>query len=213
MRGLRNTSVAGRVGLAAVLLSALYLLSDVIEAIQGGFSDGQLVLTLVAEAAVPAFVIALYLVQRPAIGRLGRWSAIGYAYSFLFFTGTVVYALVDHTKDYATLSDRLNPWMTLHGAIMVLAGLAFGYAVVRAAILPRWTGVALGAGVVLVAVSQNMPEGIQVVAAAIRDLGFFGMGASLLHASMSAAASQDSANRQHGEGLSTPPLLTADRAS
>jgi hypothetical protein len=213
MRQLRNTSVAWRVGLAAALFSALYLLSDVLEAIQGRFSDGQLVLTLIAEAAIPAFVLALYLVQRPAIGRLGRWSAIAYAYSFIFFTGTVLYALVDHTKDYATLSDRLNPWMTLHGAIMVLAGIAFGYAVLRAAVLPRWTGVALGAGVVLVAVSQNMPEGIQVVAAAIRDLGFFGMGASLLHSSRPAATSRNSVNTQRGEALSTPPLLTADRAS
>ena len=172
--------MAWGVGLADVLFSALYLLSDVLEAIEGGFSDGQLLLTLVAEAAIPVFVIALYLVQRPEIGRLGRRSAIGYAYSYIFFTGTVVYALIDHTKDYATLSDRLNPWMTLHGAIMVLAGLGFGYAVLRAAVLPRWTGIALGAGVVLVALSQNMPGGVQLVAAAIRDLGFFGMGASLL---------------------------------
>lgn len=182
MSRLQNTSAAWRVGLAAAFFSALYVLSDVLEAIQGGFSDGQLILTLIAEAAIPGFVIALYLVQRPAIGRLGRWSAIGYAYSFIFFTGTVVYALADHTRDYATLSDRLNPWMTFHGAIMVLAGLGFGYAVLRAHVLPRWTGVALAAGVVLVAVSQNMSEGVQVVAAAIRDLGFLGMGASLMRA-------------------------------
>lgn len=213
MSRLRTTSAAWRVGLAAVLFSTLYLLSDVFEAVQGGFSDGQLVLTLIAEAAIPFLVIALYVLQRPAIGRLGRWSSIGYAYSFIFFTGTVVYALVDHTKDYATLSDRLNLWMTLHGAIMVLAGLSFGYAVLRAGVLPRWTGVALGAGVVLVAVSQNMPEGVQVVAAAIRDLGFFGMGASLLHSSTSEATSEEATNTQRGEALSTPPLLSPDGAT
>jgi hypothetical protein len=172
--------IARLVGLAALVFSALYLLSDVIEAIQGGFSAGQLWLTLVAEAAIPAFVIGLYLVQRPRIGRLGRISAVAYAYSFVFFTGTVVYALLDGTSDYKTLSHALQPWMTIHGAIMVLAGLCFGLAVIRARVLPRWTGIALMAGVVLVSLAQNLPEGPQVVAAAIRDLGFAGMGVALV---------------------------------
>jgi hypothetical protein len=48
--------------------------------------------------------------------------------------------------------------------------------------LPRWTGIALTAGVVLVSLSQTLPEGPQVVAAAIRGLGFAGMGAALLGA-------------------------------
>jgi hypothetical protein len=169
-----------RVGLAALVFSVLYLLSDAVEAIQGGFSPGQLWLTLVAEAAVPAFVIGLYLVQRPAIGRLGLLSAAAYAYAYVYFTGTVVYALVNATDDYQALSHALQPWMTIHGAIMVLAGLAFGVAVIKAGLLPRWTGITLVAGVVLVAASQTLPEGPQLLAAAIRDLGFAGMGASLL---------------------------------
>jgi hypothetical protein len=215
MTRLRNTSVAWRVGLAVALSSALYLLSDVLEAVQGRFSVGQLWLTLVAEAAIPVFIVALYLVQRPAIGRLGRWSAVGYAYSFIFFTGTVVYALVDRTRDYATLSDRLNPWMTLHGAIMVLAGLGFGYAVLRAAVLYRWTGIALGAGVVLVALTQTMPESLQLAAAGIRDLGFFGMGVSLLRRSASESTLDGTAGPQRGGDvpLVATPAITPQRPS
>jgi hypothetical protein len=38
------------------------------------------------------------------------------------------------------------------------------------------------AGVVLVSLSQTLPEGPQVLAAAIRGLGFAGMGAALLGA-------------------------------
>ena len=127
-------------------------------------------------------MIGLYLVQRPHIGRLGRLSAAAYAYSYVFFIGTVVYALVDGTSDYEALSHDLQPWMTIHGGVMVLAGLGFGVAVIRAKVLPRWTGMALMAGVVLVALSQTLPEGPQVLAAAIRDLGFAGMGAALLGA-------------------------------
>jgi hypothetical protein len=168
------------VGLIAVTFSALYLLSDVVEALQGGFSDGQLWLTLLAEAAVPVIVIGLYRVQRPQIGRLGQLSAMAYAYGYVYFTGTVIFALLNGTSDYSALSHDLAPWMTIHGAIMVLAGLGFGVAAFRAGVIPHWTCCALMAGVVLVALSQSMPEGPQVVAAAVRDLGFAGMGAALL---------------------------------
>ncbi len=172
--------LARLVGLTALGFSALYLLSDVIEAIQGGFSDGQLWLTLVAEAAIPVFVLGLYRVQRPQIGRLGQLSAVAYAYSYVYFTGTVIFALLNETSDYSTLSHALQPAMTIHGAIMVFAGLGFGVAAFRAGVMPRWTSVALMAGVILVALSQSMPEGAQVVAASVRDLGFAGMGAAVL---------------------------------
>ena len=182
MTALRDIPTARLVGSTALAFSTLYLLSDAIEALQGGFSEAQLWLTLVAEAAIPVFVIGLYIVQRPQIGRLGQISAVAYAYAYVFFAGTVVYALLDQTSDYDVLSHALQPWMTLHGAIMVLAGLGFGLAVIRAAVLPRWTAIALMAGVVLVALSQNLPEGPQLLAAGIRDLGFAAMGAALLDA-------------------------------
>jgi hypothetical protein len=71
------------VGLAAVVFSALYFASDVLELAQGGFSTTQLVLTYVGEAAIPLFVIGLCAVQRPHIGRLGLLGAVGYAYTFV----------------------------------------------------------------------------------------------------------------------------------
>jgi hypothetical protein len=174
--------VRGVLGASLLLFSALYFLSDVIEAIQGGFSSPQLLLTLVAEAAIPVLVLGLLAIQRPRIGRLGLVSGLAYAYAFVFFTGTVVYALVNDTSDYSALSDDLGALMTRHGAIMVFAGIGFGVAVVRAGVLPSWTGLALGAGVVLVAATQTAPEVLQLPAAAIRDLAFAGMGLALLRA-------------------------------
>jgi hypothetical protein len=170
------------IGLAALSFSALYFLTDTLEAVQGGFSTPQLLLTLAAEAAIPPIVVGLYLVQRPRIGRLGLPSALAYAYAFVFFTGTVVYALVNGTSDYSALSDDLGALMTAHGVIMVFAGIGFGVAVIRARMLPAWTGVALGAGVVAVAATQSAPEGAQLAAAAVRDLAFAGMGLALLTA-------------------------------
>jgi hypothetical protein len=163
-----------------LLTSVLYFVSDVIEVVQGGFSDGQLWLTLLAEAAIPIFVIGLAAAQRPRLGRLGVLAAVGYAYSYVVFTGTVVYALVNGTKDYESLTDQLGVVMTVHGGLMVVAGLGLGYAVLRARTLPAWTVLALMAGVVLVAVTQTMPEGAQLAAAGLRDVGFAGMGAAML---------------------------------
>jgi len=170
------------VGFSALIFSVLYFTSDVVEASQGGFSDLQLWLTLIAEAAIPFFVIGLYSVQRPRIGRLGAVCALAYAYSFVFFAGTVVYALLHGTSDFSSLSEELGGAMTVHGAIMLFAGLGFGYAVARAGVLPRWSGVALMVGVVLVVVTRDMADGPQLLAVGIRDLAFAGMGASLLGA-------------------------------
>jgi hypothetical protein len=63
---------------------------------------------------------------------------------------------------------------------MVLAGVGFGAAVIRARVLPRWTGVTLVVGMVLMAVTAGLPGVTQTVAAAVRDLAFVGMGAAVL---------------------------------
>ena len=53
------------IGAMALAFSALYFLSDLIEVMQGGFSTGQLWLTLVSGAAIPIFVVGLAILQRP----------------------------------------------------------------------------------------------------------------------------------------------------
>ena len=130
----RFASIRRPVGAAALVFSVGYFVGDAIEAAQGGFSTGKL----------------------------------------------VVYPLIHDVPDFDTLSEIFGIWMFLGGAVMVFAGLALGWATIRAEVLPRWSAVALMAGVVLVAATQGAPEGIQLVAAGIRDLGFAGMGAALL---------------------------------
>ncbi len=114
--------------------------------------------------------------------RSGGWVSSGlkaYAYAFVFFTGTVSFALAEHVPNWDTLVHRMDPWVTVHGALMVLAGLAFGWSVVQARVFPRWTGVALMAGVVQVAASSGLPEAVQTAPAGVRDAALVGMGASL----------------------------------
>jgi Ca2+/Na+ antiporter len=168
------------IGGAAVAFSVLYLVSDVIELAQGGFSTPQLALTYAAEAAIPLFVLGLFAIQRPRIGAFGLIAAVTYAYTFVFFTSTVVYALVNHTHDWRELTTQLGAWLTIHSVLMVLAGVAFGAAVIRAQVLPRWTGITLIAGMVLMAVTVSLPDVTQTMSAAVRDLAFAGMGAAVL---------------------------------
>ena len=171
------------VGSVAVVFSALYFATDVIELLQGGFSTVQLALTYAAEAAIPLFVLGLYALQRPRIGRLGLVAALVYAYTFVFFTSTVVYALVDHTRDWDALTSAFGAWMTVHSALMVIAGIALGVATVRARVLPRWTGAVLVLGMILMTVATALPDVAQTLAAGVRDLAFAGMGAALVRES------------------------------
>jgi hypothetical protein len=168
------------VGLAAVVFSAVYLISDVLEVAQGGFSTARLLLTFAGEAALPLFVIGLYAVQRPRIGVLGLSGVTAYAYSYVFFTSTVVFALFAGSPDYRSLSDAFAAWMTVHGIVMLLGGLAFGLAVVRARVLPSWTGICLMVGVVLVVAASGMPNIARAVAQAVPAAAFIGMGWALL---------------------------------
>jgi hypothetical protein len=125
-------------------------------------------------------VLGLYAVQRPRIGQLGLVAALAYAYTFVFFTSTVVYALIDRTSDWNSLASKLGAWVTVHSALMVVAGIAFGVAVVRARVLPRWTGDALILGMILMTIATALPEVTQTAAAGVRDLAFAGMGVALV---------------------------------
>jgi hypothetical protein len=174
------------VGLAAVAFTAVYFISDLIEVAQGGFSTFRLALTYAGEAAIPLFVIGLYAVQRPRIGRLGFVGAIAYAYSYVFFTSTVIYALISGIPNYKALTKVFGAWMTVHGLILLLGGLAFGLAVARAGVLPRWTGVCLMAGVVLVVAASGLSDVARTVAAAVPAIAFIGMGIALLRSASSA---------------------------
>ena len=85
-------------------------------------------MTYAGEAAIPLFVLGLYAVQRPAIGLLGLAGAVTYSYTFVFFTGTVLYAIVERTPDWAALVVRLGSWLDVHSVLMGVAGIAFGVA-------------------------------------------------------------------------------------
>ena len=110
------------VGIAAVVFPLVYFASEVMEVAQGKFSTVRLALAYIGEAGIPLVVIGLYAVQRPRIGRLGLYGALAYAYSFMFFASTVVYALAAGSRNWTAVTRVFGGWLTLHGAIMVTGG-------------------------------------------------------------------------------------------
>jgi hypothetical protein len=92
----------------------------------------------------------------------------------------VIYALAAGSKTWAAVTGVFGGWLTLHGAIMVAGGLAFGWAVIKAAVLPWWTAACLMAGVVLVAAAEGMPTAVRAGAAALPAAAFAGMGVMVL---------------------------------
>lgn len=75
-----------------------------------------------------------------------RWwgliAGVAYAYAFVFFTSTVVWALVAHTPNWQTLGEDFGWWLTVHGAVMVVGGVGFGLGLglLHAdGYVPRWT--------------------------------------------------------------------------
>ncbi len=66
---------------------------------------------------------------------------------------------------------------------MLIGGVAFGVATVCARILPRWTGLSLAVGVVLVAAASGLPTIVRTIAEAVPAAAFIGMGTALLRGS------------------------------
>ena len=65
---------------------------------------------------------------------------------------------------------------------MVAAGLFFGAAVIRAKVLPPWTGALLMFAMLLMIGATVLPALAQTAAAATRDIAFACMGGSLVRA-------------------------------
>lgn len=168
------------VGAAAIFFPLVYLVSDFVEVAQGDFSTFRLTLTYIGEAGFPLFVIGLCALLRDRVSWWGLLGGIAYAYSFVFFTSTVVWALVAHTPSWEVLGTDFGWWMTAHGAVMVVGGIAFGIGIAAGDALPAWTGYALAAGVVLVAAASGMGNLERTLAAAVPDAAFIGMGIVLM---------------------------------
>jgi hypothetical protein len=169
------------IALGAIVAPLLHCATDLMEWLQGGFSALQLWLNYFAFLPLPAIMIGLYAVQRPKVSLSGLAGAVLYGFAFIYFTFTTQLALVDHVATYGDLWNRLGAAYTLHGAMMIVGGALFGYASLRAGVLPRWASLIflVGLGINLALTFADVPDLYQTMGTAVRNAGLVGMGWAL----------------------------------
>ncbi len=162
----------------AIAAPALHTITDVMEWADGGFTPLQLWLNYLAFLPLPAVLLGLYAAQRPRIAVMGLWGALGYGFAFIYFTHTTLLALAAATPDYQQLWGALGTTYTVHGVLMIVAGLVFGAATLRAGVLPRWTAWTFlaGIGTNLLLGLLPLPDVLQTVGTLLRNAGLVGMG-------------------------------------
>lgn len=170
------------VGVAAIAAPILHSVTDAMEWYQQGFSRTQLWLNYVAFLPMPWLLLGMYAVRKEQLGPSGLVGALLYGIAFTYFAHTTLYALASHAPTYEALWQQLGPAYTLHGALMVVGGLLFAGAALRAGGLPRPAVRLFGAGLLinLVLALVPLPDILQTVGTAIRNAGLVGMGYAIL---------------------------------
>jgi hypothetical protein len=181
-RGMANSDLRVLIALSAIAFSALYVVSDVMELAAGGLTTGQLIVTYVAEASIPFYVLGLNSLQQPGGGWPSLVGALMYGVAFIGFSATVLYPLVTGTRDADTVFNDFGVIYSIHAGLAFAGGLLFGASVLRARVFPKWTALALIAGLLVTALlaSVGLPEAVQTVGTALRSIAFAGMGAACL---------------------------------
>lgn len=166
------------IAIGAVGAPLLHSITDLMEWLQGGFSPLHLWLNYAAFLPVPAIMIGLYAVQRPEVAFSALVGAVLYGFAFIYFAFTTLFALHSHVATYPELWNTLGQTYTVHGALMIVGGLLFGFVTSRARVLPRWTAVLFlaGLGLNLAVTLVDVDELYQTIGTTVRNAGLVAMG-------------------------------------
>jgi hypothetical protein len=178
------------VGWAAIVAPVLHCITDAMEWYQGGFSPVQLWLNYLAFLPMSWVLLGIYAVRSEQLGPSALIGALLHGIAFTYFAHTTLFALQSQAPDYEVLWRQLGPTYTAHGAAMVVGGLLFARAALRADILPRLAVLLFGAGLLinLGLALLPAPDILQTVGTLIRNAGLAGMGYALLSGSRGKAA-------------------------
>jgi hypothetical protein len=170
------------VGVAAIVAPILHSVTDAMEWYQHGFSQAQLWLNYVAFLPMPWLLLGIYAVCEEDLGVTALVGALLYGIAFTYFAHTTLYALASHAPTYEALWQQLGSTYTVHGAFMVVGGLLFTWAALRAGELPKPAVLLFGTGLLvnLVLALVPAPDILQTAGTFIRNAGLVGMGYAIL---------------------------------
>ena len=142
-------------------------------------------LNYVAFLPMPWLLLGIYAVCEEELGVPALVGALLYGIAFTYFAHTTLFALAAHTPTYEALWQQLGPTYTVHGAFMVVGGLLFTWASLRAGGLPRPAVWLFGTGLLvnLVLALVPAPDILQTVGTTVRNAGLVGMGYAILFGS------------------------------
>jgi len=166
------------VNLFTALCFFLYIVTDSMELIQGGFSSLQLTLTYIAMAGIPFSMMGLYAMEAKRGGWLYLTGLLLIAVSFIYFAGTAIWALAERTGDYGFLVERLGFTYLLHGVLLVIGGMLTGLIMVRRRLVPLPIGMLLiiASLMSLLTGALQLPETGYVAANYVRNGAFVILG-------------------------------------
>ena len=190
MSASKSNTLRAVVGAAAIVAPILHSITDAMEWYQHGFSQAQLWLNYVAFLPMPWLLLGIYAVHEEELGVPALVGALLYGIAFTYFAHTTLYALASHTPTYEALWQQLGSTYTVHGAFMVVGGLLFTGAALRAGGLPRPAVWLFGAGLLvnLLLALVPAPDILQTVGTAVRNAGLVGMGYAILFGNHGEAA-------------------------
>ena len=149
---------------------------------QHGFSTSQLWLNYIAFIPMSWLLLGIYAVHNPRPGKSALIGALLYGAAFTYFTYTTLYSLTEYVANYEQLWHRLGDTYTAHGALMVVGGLLFGWAMLRVGWLPRMSVWLFIGGIItnLILSLLPAPDILQTVGSAARNAGLITMGYFIL---------------------------------
>lgn len=178
MRNRRNRWL----GLPAVAASVVYLASDGIELLAGGFSPLALWLSYGAFVVMPYAMLALHAsaseTLKPGLRAVSLVGAVLYGGSFIAYSATTLLAVLRNADNYGELASGLGPWYQITGGVMILGGVLFAAGVIAGRATPSWCGWLLllgglaSAGIGLGGIDPNW----QIAANTLRSVAIGAMG-------------------------------------
>jgi hypothetical protein len=180
MTGTVTVSPAVRGGAVAVVVGALVILaSELLETFGGGYSDTTFTLLIAGRAVLGAGIWALHRVQARS-GGLPSLLGAGLL-TVAMYVLSLQEILAWGARSEAEVIERAGPIYWVGIPLVAVGGLLFGLSVVRARVLPLWTGaVPLAA---LVAIAVGIPTDLEVVISVANmaiNAAFAAMGAAVL---------------------------------
>jgi len=170
-----KTTIISVLTIAAFLL---YIITDSIEILQSGISSFQMVLTYICMTGIPFAVMGLYVIDEQKGGILYLMGGLLISVSFIYFSGTAAYALAENLDNYEAVVKNLGFMYLFHGVLLVVGGILFSTALLRARLVHPLIayGILAGSLVSLITGVFQLSEQFYIMGNYIRNVSFVFLG-------------------------------------